>query len=266
MGEDFRVFGEEDVSGGFAADVLTVRSGVVAHGEDGYAGILRGAAVVDGEGFVEILVEALGGLGVDGDSGGRAGPAADVDGSGDVALGVLVGDVGGVAAAAAVDSGAAAVADAIEGVAEFHAGHACAGWVILFAGDDLSHGVIAVMPFAAVFKQGFGAAVEEVVGVGVGGNGLPAVGGTDGGEAFEEIEGGGGGQARGAAAGGGVTGDEGGVGGVGVGGGFGAGGDGLEAGGCVIGPCDIECGLAGVGGVGLAAAEDIITITGGCPG
>jgi hypothetical protein len=101
------------------------------------------------------IVQALGQRGIDSDSGRRAGPAANVEGSGNLALVILVGDIRRIGAGAAVDGGGGAIADAIEDVAEFHSGDRRVPAGSLFSESHLSHVIVSVIPFAPVRKNGF---------------------------------------------------------------------------------------------------------------
>ena len=90
IGERFRVFGDEHGAGGGGDHVGAVGAGGGFDAGDGY-GLIDGSGIANSERSREVLAVAFGGCcAVEGDGCGGRGGADHVEGSGDIAAGVLV--------------------------------------------------------------------------------------------------------------------------------------------------------------------------------
>ena len=152
---------------GFALEVFIVRADVVFYSGDFDFRELSRAAVGYGESLVEVVEESLGRLPVHSDLSGWIRAAAYVEHTGNIALGVLVGNLDVVGTHTPVDGGGGTVSDAVIAIAELRTSDGRVVRLLVVSCDDLSHNVILIIPFVAVFKDRFGALVQGIISVAV---------------------------------------------------------------------------------------------------
>ena len=155
--------GEEEGAGVAGNEVGAAGAGTAQDGDVGDAEPDRGGGVIRVQFGAPVGALARGCLEIDGDGGVAAGSALDFGEAGDGALGVLVEVVGGVGldtevgtAGIAAVGGGLAVADVIESVLELLAGDGGAVGPEAFAGGHLAEGVVLVNPVGGVGMGGLG--------------------------------------------------------------------------------------------------------------